>query len=630
VRGGLLLRTAIASGTLAVIVGGAFAVLLVAVEDLRSSARMEALSETELDAADRLERLVVDIETGLRGFVITRQEQFLQPFNAGRVTFRDQLAALQSNEVNSTQARRLQAIAGDVGAYVNAYAVPLIGDVRRGMASAHSVAATDAGKRRVDAIRAQFDAYRTLQLALRSTRKTRDDTLTRRAVIASAVGLGGSIILVILFGGYLARALVFPVRRVAGMAALLAGGNLAVRVPEVGAGETGELERAFNSMAGSLEANRDELRLLVDEQSALRRVATLAARGVSAGEVLEAVAAETLALMGADAARVCRYETDGTATVVADASTLGTQIAVGTRVTLDGESVTASVLRTGRPSRRDSLDGSSGTIAGLARERGLSSAVGAPIVVEGRLWGVIIAHWRQREPLPDDAERRIAEFAELLATAIANADSRDELVASRARVLAAGDDARRRVVRDLHDGAQQRLVHTIITLKLARRALQNHDHEKIDPLVSEALEQAEQANVEVRELARGILPSVLTRGGIQAAVEALMSRLDVPVTLEVSVDRLPAGIEASAYFVVAEALTNVVKHSQATRVDVTIWRQADGLHVEIKDDGVGGAHADGTGLIGLDDRVAALGGQLRVDSARGRGTVITATLPLPV
>jgi signal transduction histidine kinase len=188
--------------------------------------------------------------------------------------------------------------------------------------------------------------------------------------------------------------------------------------------------------------------------------------------------------------------------------------------------------------------------------------------VDGRTWGVLAAIWMDRRPPPDDTEERMAGFAELLDTAIANADSRDQLAASRARLLAAGDDARRRVVRDLHDGAQQRLVHTIITLKLAQRALHD-DPGSADARLVEALDYAERATAEVRELAHGILPSVLVHSGLHAGVDAFVSRLDLPVDVEVFTERLPADIEASAYFIVAEALTNVVKHARATRATVT-------------------------------------------------------------
>jgi signal transduction histidine kinase len=195
-----------------------------------------------------------------------------------------------------------------------------------------------------------------------------------------------------------------------------------------------------------------------------------------------------------------------------------------------------------------------------------------------------------------------------MATAIANADSRDQLTASRARLVTESDDARRRVVRDLHDGAQQRLVHAIITLKLAQRALHAGDGEA-QPLLAEALEQAEQGNAELRELAHGILPSVLAHGGLQAGLETVVSRIDLPVTVDVPAGRFPTEIEASAYFIVAKALTNVVKHARAQSAEVRASVQDGMLQVEVRDDGVDGADADGHGLIGLSDRLTALGGR---------------------
>ena len=222
----------------------------------------------------------------------------------------------------------------------------------------------------------------------------------------------------------------------------------------------------------------------------------------------------------------------------------------------------------------------------------------------------------------------MVQFAELLDTAIANADSRDQLRASRARLLTEGDKARRRVVRDLHDGAQQRQVHTIVTLKLAQRALQARDPDA-ESLVAEALERAQQANAELRELAHGILPAVLTRGGLKAGLDTLVARIDLPVEVDAAAERLPAAIEASAYFIVAEALTNVVKHAHAKHAAVTA-RVEDGiLRVEVRDDGIGSAKPDGGGLLGLADRVAVLHGQLRVESPADGGTLVVADIPVP-
>ena len=291
--------------------------------------------------------------------------------------------------------------------------------------------------------------------------------------------------------------------------------------------------------------------------------------------------------------------------------------------------MTAIVRRTERPARIESYVGTQGEIAQLVNALGVRAAVGAPIVVDGRLWGVVIANWRGEESPPADTEQRMAQFAELLDTAIANADGRDQLTASRARLLTAADEARRRVVRDLHDGAQQRLVNTIVTLKLARRALREKD-DQAEPLVDEALEHAEQGHVELRELAHGILPAVLTRGGLRAGVGSLVARLDLPVGVDVGAERVPAEIEASAYFIVAEALTNVVKHAHAERADVKASVEDGVLRVEVRDDGIGGTDPSGHGLVGMRDRVTALGGRLRIESPASGGTLVAATLPLPV
>jgi signal transduction histidine kinase len=198
----------------------------------------------------------------------------------------------------------------------------------------------------------------------------------------------------------------------------------------------------------------------------------------------------------------------------------------------------------------------------------------------------------------------------------------------RARLLAAADDARRRVVRDLHDGAQQRLVNTIITLKLARQALGAGQADAVS-LISQALEQAEEANAELRELAHGVLPAALTRGGLRAGIESLVARVPTPVSLYVTGERFAPGIEASAYFVVAEALTNVAKHARAGRAEVTARVEHGTLRVRVRDDGVGGARPEGSGLVGLGDRLAALDGRFQVESPPGGGTLVAADIPLP-
>jgi signal transduction histidine kinase len=390
-----------------------------------------------------------------------------------------------------------------------------------------------------------------------------------------------------------------------------------------------ELARRAHARALDAEQAQEESRRLADEQHALRRVATLVAQEVSTDEVLQAVTREAGLQCGADLARMESFEPDGTVRAVAAWSRDGAvALAVGERFRLDGESIAARVRDSGLPARVDSFAGTSGPIAREAQAAGIRASVGCPIVVGGRIWGVIAASKTGAEPFPPSTESRIADFTELAATAVANAKARTDLLASRARLLAAGDDARRELARDLHDGAQQRFVHTIIVLKLAKRAFAQDD-DAAKELVDEALEHAEDANAELRQLAHGILPSELSRGGLAAGVTALVSRMRLPVEVAVSVDRLPRIVEASAYFVVAEALTNIAKHARAERAHVNA-RVDDGvLRIDVRDDGVGGAHADGSGLLGLDDRVSALGGELHVESPPGAGTHIAATLPLP-
>ncbi|MDA0166732.1 DUF4118 domain-containing protein [Solirubrobacter ginsenosidimutans] len=374
---------------------------------------------------------------------------------------------------------------------------------------------------------------------------------------------------------------------------------------------------------------RSEVQRLADEQAALRRVATIVARECPPEEVFAKVAEEVGRLLKTDAAVVWRYEPGGGATVVGSWGELGGTVPVGRRIELDGDSVTALVYRTKRPARVDAHEHATGSVAADARSLGSRSAVGTPIIVNQRLWGSLGVESSRAEPMPLDAESRMTEFTELVATAISNVQARSELAASRARIVAGADDERRRVVRDLHDGAQQRLVHSIITLKLANRAVQNADDDSALALMAEALMHTERANAELRELAHGILPSALTQGGLRAGVRELASRTRVPVAVDVSVDRLPAAIEATAYFVVAEALTNVAKHARAEHVEVTLLIEDGTLAVQIRDDGVGGARTDGSGLTGLADRLAALDGELRIESPPDGGTVVAAAIPVP-
>ena len=459
-RKGLTRRTIGASALLALLVAGAFAVLLRAIEVQRDAAQAAARSQQVQSAANQLERLVLELEKDERGYLIGGAPRFLGPWKAARDALPGARAQLVRDAAgDAAQERRARAISDGVADYVRSYAAPLV--------ATRDAAGLAAGEQRLDALRERFDNFMTAEGVRLAAQQAGSNADRRRAVVAATAGLAGSILLIAGFAAYMTRAVALPVRRAAAMAERVAGGDLAVRMPETGVGEVGTLERSFNSMTASLEAS-----------------------------------------------------------------------------------------------------------------------------------------------------------------AIANADSRRELAASRARVLTTADETRRRIERDLHDGAQQSLTHTVITLKLARRSLGDGDG-TVGELVGEALGHAERATEELRDLAHGILPASLSRGGLGAAVATLVSRIRLPVRLDITTERFPAALEATAYFIVAEALTNVVKHASADSAAVRAFAADGALHVEVSDDGIGGAGAHGrSGLLGLQDRAAALDGELHVDSPRGAGTVVSATLPI--
>jgi signal transduction histidine kinase/ketosteroid isomerase-like protein len=394
--------------------------------------------------------------------------------------------------------------------------------------------------------------------------------------------------------------------------------------------ETEERMAAFTELVATAISNseaRAEAARLADEQAALRRVATLVTQNPPPADVFAAVAGELGQLLGVDDAMIFRYEDDSAVAIAASWGQLAEVFPANRAIAPDDESVTGRIRASGRPERIDDYGRISGPLGDLARDLGLTSAAGAPIVVDGRLWGVLAVDALWPRTLPPDTGERLAQFADLTGTAIANVAARSEAAASRARLVAAADVERRRVVRDLHDGAQQAMVHTIVTLKMAQRGLAAGDPEA-PQLVDEALDQAERATAELRELSHGILPTVLTRSGLSEAVATLASRSAVPVSIDVQVGRLPGAVEASAYFVVAEGLTNIAKHARASHATVSLRVDDRELRVEVRDDGSGGAHAQGSGLVGLSDRLAALSGRLSVVSPPGEGTILTALIPL--
>jgi signal transduction histidine kinase len=372
------------------------------------------------------------------------------------------------------------------------------------------------------------------------------------------------------------------------------------------------------------------LAALVQEQAALRRVAVLVARDVPAACVFASVCEEVGRVLGVTTTNLVRYEDDGTASIVGAWALDGAPFfpVASVPLPLDGETVAPRVRRSGRTVRVDDYSGLTDELALRLRAVGIRSAVGAPIVVAGRLWGAVIAADAKPYHLPRNAERRLSTFAQLITDALANTDAREQLAASRARILKAGDEERRRLGRDLHDGAQQRLVSVVISLQLAQKRWEAPGRSR--QLVDEALEHAQAAIGDLRELAAGIHPSVLTDRGLHAALETLAGRAPLPVELDAELDeRLPMSVETTAYFVVAEALTNVGKHAHASRASVGVRVVGEELEIEVLDDGVGGANASsGSGLRGLADRVAALQGALHVSSPPGRGTRIHARISL--
>jgi len=453
----------IASGLLALLIGAAFAVLLSSVADLRTLERRARQSEEVLKVTNVLERQVVDLETAQRGFVITRQESFLQPWRRDQLAVPEEAATLARLVGNDPQRQRqARRIVQAIGSYLRDYSIPLVATVWRDPEAARTVAATDEGRKRMDAIRGEFDGFLTAERGLAAAQERRSDAAAQRAIVAAGVGLGGSTLLIALFAGYLTRAIVQPVRRTAAMADRLAAGNLGVRTAERGVGEIGVLERSFNTMAGSLE------------------------------------------------------------------------------------------------------------------------------------------------------------------------QSREELAASRTRIVAAGDQARRRIERDLHDGTQQRLVSLVLNLRAAEAAVPPERPELRAQLAGVA-DGLTGALEELRELSRGIHPAILSEGGLGPALKALARRSVLPVELEVDVGaRLPEPVEVAGYYVVSEALANAAKHAHASVAQVEARARDGRLHLSVRDDGVGGATlGGGSGLVGLADRVAALGGTIKVHSPAGQGTTLQIDLPIP-
>jgi signal transduction histidine kinase len=381
--------------------------------------------------------------------------------------------------------------------------------------------------------------------------------------------------------------------------------------------------------------SREALAQLAHEQAALRRMAMLVARGVPPSEIFAAVCDEVERLFGSQQVAVGRFDADGLAIVAAGvAKSIEDIVPIGTRWDLDDTLASTQVFRTGLVARVDSRDWSSlsGPIAASLRRMGLVSTVASPIVVEDRLWGAMTVS-SKGAPLPPDTEERLANFADLVATAIANANSRAELAASRRRIVAASDEARRRIERDLHDGTQQQLV-SLGLLVRAAEVMIPRDRDDLRAQLSTIATGLADAVADLREISRGIHPAILAKGGIRPALQRLARRSTIPVELDLTLDeRLAEPVEVAVYFVASEALANAAKHARASLLEISLGARDGRVLLAVRDDGVGGADAArGSGLVGLIDRVEALGGVIHIRSQPGDGTRIAAELPfeLPI
>jgi PAS domain S-box-containing protein len=381
------------------------------------------------------------------------------------------------------------------------------------------------------------------------------------------------------------------------------------------------------ALEGDPEAKLAEVGRLAQEQRALRRVATLVASQVSPERVFTAVSEECARVLQVNASAVVRFEGDDTATIVGRHNRDNVDLfALGDRFAVDENTTIGRVLSTRATARIDDWRGRTDHMAEAVLRVGYRSTVAAPIVVAGILWGAVAIGSAHR--LPPDSEGRLAAFCELVSLAVASAQARADLSASRARIVKAGDEQRRKLERNLHDGAQQRLVSLALKLRIAQSRL-GSDPDGVAQLLEEASRELDTGLEEVREIARGLHPGALTARGLRPALEALGERLPIGVHIDVAQERFPEHVEVTAYYIVSEALTNVSKHARATRAGVVVRRDDDVLRFEITDDGRGGANPSaGSGILGLRDRAEAAGGTLFVVSPPGRGTVVSGRLPL--
>jgi signal transduction histidine kinase len=373
-------------------------------------------------------------------------------------------------------------------------------------------------------------------------------------------------------------------------------------------------------------ARRAEARRLADEQAALRRIATLVASQPAPADVYRTLLDEVGRFPGVDDARIQRLSDDQRhGEVVAVWGVLEDEVPVGFVTPLETTLVLGPVLASGQVVKIENVPTYDGTWPALAERHGLVEVIGCPIFVGDRLWGALTVASRSHGGLSGTTRDSLVQGSGLIATAVANAEARENVRASRERLVTVGDATRRRIERDLHDGAQQRLVALTLDLR------SSSPDQPMDPRA--VASEIDKVIDDIRTIARGIHPAVLSQGGLRPALRNLARRSAVPTRLVVPPELPPMGeaVEVAVYYVVSEALTNVAKHARADEAVVTVdvpgpRQQVD---VTVVDDGAGGALArPGGGLQGLADRIEALGGTLSLSSARGAGTVLHVSLPV--
>ena len=629
-RGSLNTRMLVASALVAVLIGATFAFALVAISAERRSERLvERQSQRELTLLNEINTLVVDLETGVRGFVITGVDRFLEPWLEARAALPERgeaLVRLTDDPVEDPLARQIVAA---VESYIEDYAAPVVEAVRRNDPSASTVAATEAGKQRIDAIRARIDRYREIELSALEQRQQDANVAARRAIAVAAGGLVASLLLVAGLAAYLARAIVSPVRRAAAMAGRISGWRALGTAPGDGRGrdrfagavvqrhgqlarDPAERARPSSGGAGGPAPRGDAGR---PRRVAERRARRRRRRGQRhAGRRRHDAAALPVRRYGDRRGGVRQGEPGHTGRRAAAPRRRGRR-----RLGADHRAV-----------RLDRLRGRVGPGGRPMRAWGFHSATGTPVVTKDRLWGVAATSWLAPGGAEARSQIRVSELTELLAVAIANADSQAELDASRARVVAASDQARRRIERDLHDGTQQRLVSLGLDVRTAE-AMVPADRTDLAATLEHVGEGLSAALNDLQELTRGIHPAILSSGGLGPALRTLARRSPVPVDLTVdSVGRLPEPVEVTVYYVVSEALANATKHANASVVHVNLAVHDSVVVLSVRDDGDGGADPTrGSGLIGLRDRAEALGGSLEITSPPHDGTTLTALIPVP-